>query len=1115
GVGSIDTAGLYTTGATAGSATVEAASGGVAGTASVAVANAAPTVATPAAATPNPVTGTTTTLTALGADDNGEANLTYTWTATTKPAGSTPAFGTNGTNAAKSSVVTFDKSGSYTFQVTISDGTSSVTSSVTVVVNQTVTTVTVSPATAGASLNQSVSFAATAFDQFGQALAVAPGFTWSITAGVGAVNASGSYTSATAGTATVQALANGVAGTAFVTVTNAAPTLTTPASVSASPVTGTSTVLDVLGADDGGENNLIYTWTATAKPLWSTPAFAANGTNAAKNVAVTFDTAGSYTFLVTVSDGTNTVTSSVTVVVNQTLTSIAVAPASSTVNLNASQQFTATGYDQFGTVMATQPTINWTMAGGVGSIDSSGLYYSGATAGTATVQAANGGVAGTAAVTVGNGSPLIATPPVATLNPGATGASLDVLGADDGGEANLTYTWSLLSGPSGANVVFSGNGTHGARSITATFDRAGNYTFLITVSDGSLTATSSVGLAVSQQLTSLVVTPASSSVGIYATQPFAAVGYDQFGTALAAQPAVAWSVVSGVGTINSAGNFAAGRTAGVAVIAAISGGVSGTAGVTVIDAPPTLVAVPTATLGRAGVIADLEALGIDADGESTLTYTWAVTSKPAGSRPAFGANGTNAAKATSVTFDRAGAYTFSVTISDGPHTIVSSVTLTVAPRITTVSVTPDSADIVGGGERQFLATVLDQFGMAIEQPAVAWSLDVGSVGTLTADGVYSVTPDDSGFGLVRVTAGDQSATALVVVTPAEALPPSETSGDSPAAGAVHLEWVYEISPKLGFRIEQSLDGLVWTTVTTVSPDTRSFEASGVSAGIVFYRIVALQARSESDPSQPVMVAIQSDRPPAPVTPVAPVVPPAPQPPVPPPDSSGDGGSPVAPIAPINPTTPDNGQDGGSHGSPITPAPAPSVPATVDPGPRDATPTPDKPANDQSGEPARTEQGGDESKPSQVPAIPAAVLPPTAAMPESMYPTERFARGSIEEARQIADLYQTVAADPRIQAAVADAEAAAAAQQSQQQAVTSVATVAAATALTGYLLWMIQGGSLMLSMLCTMPYWRWFDPMPILDSWEDPRPSRKKEDSDEDEENSESDEHELDDILGSD
>ena len=41
--------------------------------------NAAPTVATPAAATPATVTGTTTALSVLGADDAGEANLTYTW----------------------------------------------------------------------------------------------------------------------------------------------------------------------------------------------------------------------------------------------------------------------------------------------------------------------------------------------------------------------------------------------------------------------------------------------------------------------------------------------------------------------------------------------------------------------------------------------------------------------------------------------------------------------------------------------------------------------------------------------------------------------------------------------------------------------------------------------------------------------------------------------------------------------------------------------------------------------------------------------------------------------------------------------------------------------------
>ncbi len=36
---------------------------------------------------------------------------------------------------------------------------------------------------------------------------------------------------------------------------------------------------------------------------------------------MTFDKAGSYTFTVTIDDGTNTTTSSVTVVVNQTFTS--------------------------------------------------------------------------------------------------------------------------------------------------------------------------------------------------------------------------------------------------------------------------------------------------------------------------------------------------------------------------------------------------------------------------------------------------------------------------------------------------------------------------------------------------------------------------------------------------------------------------------------------------------------------------------------------------------------------------------------------------------------------------------------------------------------------------
>jgi hypothetical protein len=70
----------------------------------------------------------------LGADDNGEANLTYTWTAT----GPAPvSFSTNGTNAAKTVVATFSTAGSYVFQVTVRDAAQlSVTSSVAVTVTE-------------------------------------------------------------------------------------------------------------------------------------------------------------------------------------------------------------------------------------------------------------------------------------------------------------------------------------------------------------------------------------------------------------------------------------------------------------------------------------------------------------------------------------------------------------------------------------------------------------------------------------------------------------------------------------------------------------------------------------------------------------------------------------------------------------------------------------------------------------------------------------------------------------------------------------------------------------------------------------------------------------------
>src|SRR6185436_16304095 len=105
GGGAIDAGGVFTAGATAGgpfTVTATDAGSGLSNTASVTVGNAAPTIAVAASATPDPVPGTTTTVSALGADDGGESHLIYGWSMTAGPA--PVSFNPNGTNAAQSSV---------------------------------------------------------------------------------------------------------------------------------------------------------------------------------------------------------------------------------------------------------------------------------------------------------------------------------------------------------------------------------------------------------------------------------------------------------------------------------------------------------------------------------------------------------------------------------------------------------------------------------------------------------------------------------------------------------------------------------------------------------------------------------------------------------------------------------------------------------------------------------------------------------------------------------------------------------------------------------------------------------------------------------------------------
>jgi Subtilase family/MBG domain len=166
----------------------------------------------------------------------------------------------------------------------------------------------------------------------------------------------------------------------------------------------------------------------------------------------------------------------------------------------------------------------------------------------------------------------------------STETTLAVVASDDGGEPRLTYEWSLANGP--ASVAFMPNASNAAKQCTAEFQQMGDYQLAVTVRDQEgLSVTSTVNVRVAQAATGLTILPAVASVTVGGSQAFHASLVDQFGDAMATQPAAFdWSV-SGGGTVSPAGVFTAAHAGGPFVVTAASGEFANIATVTVLRAP--------------------------------------------------------------------------------------------------------------------------------------------------------------------------------------------------------------------------------------------------------------------------------------------------------------------------------------------------------------------------------------------------------------------------------------------------------------------------------------------------------------------------------------------------
>ncbi|NLE37552.1 MAG: hypothetical protein GX621_05960, partial [Pirellulaceae bacterium] len=549
-----------------------------------------PTVVEPASATPNPVVGTTTVLGVLGADDGGEAGLTYTWTTTSVPAGApAPTYSVNGTNGAKNTTATFYAAGDYGFRVTIGNYEGrNTTSDVLVTVDSAVASIVVSPSSPTVAPGATVPFTAVAHDQFGDVSASQPVFEW--TTSVGEITAEGLYTApGSPAVDTITATHGSIQGTSEVSVViGALPIPWTSGDLGYVGTPGGATyeegIFTVLGGglDIGGAGDQFhYAYrtltgngqiTARVASIHATEgeadpyakagvmmrdSLAANSANVALLVTPEYGIWWQYRLI---EAGT-------------TATAQAGSP-----GIVAPYWVRLTREDDVFVAEISPDGSTWTVIGSQTIAMGETIYVGLPVASRSHTELCEASFADVSVVSI----PTVAVPASATPNPvvDATTA-LGVLGADDGGEAALTYTWTTTLRPAGAAApTYSVNGTNGAKNTTATFYAAGDYGFRVTIADGDgMTATSDVLVTVNATLTSIIVSPSSPTLDLGKTLQFNASARDQFGRTLVPQPAFAWTATAG--QITAGGLYTAPASPTVATVKAAFAGIEGTTQVTV------------------------------------------------------------------------------------------------------------------------------------------------------------------------------------------------------------------------------------------------------------------------------------------------------------------------------------------------------------------------------------------------------------------------------------------------------------------------------------------------------------------------------------------------------
>ncbi len=327
--------------------------------------------------------------------------------------------------------------------------------------------------------------------------------------------------------------------------------------------------------------------------------------------------------------GTSTLT-----VLPAALVSIAVLPANPSVNIGASQQFTAMGTFSNNTTRDISALSTFRSATpAVATIDAVSGRALGLTAGTSVISATSGALSGSTTLTV-NPVTLVSlalTPQAPVLQIGAVRQLTATATFSNGTTADVTSATAFSSS-------IAANATVGLTSGLVTGVAAGNS--VVTGSYNGQTATTTATVLGNVTLCCIVVTPASATVGLNGKQQFSATATYSDNTTANVTSTVTWtSSNTAVGTILNTG-VATGVAVGTTTITATSGLKSGSATLTVTAAAPPPASAPI-NLGSATNFAVLAGTALTNNSGGTTLITGDVGSPSQTTDPTLAAGFTN------------------------------------------------------------------------------------------------------------------------------------------------------------------------------------------------------------------------------------------------------------------------------------------------------------------------------------------------------------------------------------------------------------------------------------------------------------------------------------------